>query len=178
MHSFEDHANWVSLSGSRRTPNGHSPKRQLHRIAEVMEQEQVGFRSASRQMKMTATQLRAEADATYDLRLSDLFRWQTALKVPIADLIREPDRDLSPMIKIRSGLVKAMRTLRTIQDQLLGEPTHVLSIQLGQQLMELMPELSHVSAWPSVGQRRTSDELGAVVDRKLSDDFFDQSADY
>ena len=35
-----------------------------------------------------------------------------------------------------------------------------------------MPELAEVSAWHSVGQRRSLNEYGKVVDRRLRDDFF------
>jgi hypothetical protein len=35
------------------------------------------------------------------------------------------------------------------------------------QLTEMMPELKGVGPWPSVGRRRTSEELGQVVHRRL-----------
>ena len=36
---------------------------------------------------------------------------------------------------------------------------------LRDQLVELMPELEGVSGWPSVGQRRTMEELGVAAER-------------
>jgi hypothetical protein len=44
------------------------------------------------------------------------------------------------------------------------------------QLVELMPELKEVSAWHSVGQRRTQDEMGRIVERTIPDNFFGDAA--
>ncbi len=41
---------------------------------------------------------------------------------------------------------------------------------LVEQLLEIMPELREVSAWHSVGQRRTLDEFGRAIERTLPDD--------
>jgi hypothetical protein len=46
---------------------------------------------------------------------------------------------------------------------------------LEQQLIELMPELSDVAAWHSVGQRRSPNELGRTAERTFSDTFFNDS---
>ena len=40
------------------------------------------------------------------------------------------------------------------------------------QLIDLMPELAEVSAWHSVGQRRTQDELGRIAEQSLPDSVF------
>jgi hypothetical protein len=40
------------------------------------------------------------------------------------------------------------------------------------QLVELMPELQEVSAWHSVGQRRTQEEMGRIIERTIPDSFF------
>ena len=41
---------------------------------------------------------------------------------------------------------------------------------LTDQLCEIMPELREVGPWHNVGQRRSSDDYGRVVDRRLADD--------
>jgi hypothetical protein len=46
---------------------------------------------------------------------------------------------------------------------------------LEQQLVELMPELKDVSAWHSIGQRRSPNELGRTAERTLPDNFFHDS---
>jgi hypothetical protein len=40
------------------------------------------------------------------------------------------------------------------------------------QLLEIMPELTDVAPWHTVGQRRTLEEYGRVVERQLPDDIF------
>jgi hypothetical protein len=46
---------------------------------------------------------------------------------------------------------------------------------LEQQLIEVMPELHDVSAWHSVGQRRSPTELGRTAERVLPDTFFNDA---
>ena len=62
----------------------------MHRIAEVREQQGVSLRAVSRQMGTEIRRLRKEEDETSDLRLSDLYRWQEALDVPVSELLVEP----------------------------------------------------------------------------------------
>jgi hypothetical protein len=144
----------------------------LHRIAVVMEQEGISPRSAARQMNLTQLQVYEESHPSCDLRLSALYRWQTALQVPVGDLLREPDPSLSPQVRLRCNLLKAMRTVRTIQERAQQDDIQALAGRLAEQLTELMPELASVPSWPAVGQRRTMDEMGAVVDHQMSDLFF------
>lgn len=144
----------------------------LHRIAKVMEQEGISPRSAARQMNLVQSQVYEESHPSCDLRLSALYRWQRILQVPLADLLNEPDRTLSPQVRLRSSLLKAMRTVRTIQERAVEDGIQTLAARLAEQLTEMMPELQTVPSWPAVGQRRTLDELGAVVENQISDLFF------
>ena len=68
-----------------------------------------------------------------------------------------------------------MKTVRSIQEKSEDEVIDRLAARLAGQLMDLMPELKEVSSWPSVGQRRTLDELGAIVERILPESFFNGS---
>ena len=45
-----------------------------------------------------------------------------------------------------------------------------LVTMLIEQLLEMMPELKDVGPWHAVGQRRTLDDYGRVVERSVSDD--------
>jgi transcriptional regulator with XRE-family HTH domain len=165
--------NWFGLAGGRRMRANdarHAPP--LHRIAEVMQEEDVSLRTAARRFNMSQAEVSAELNGTTDLTLSALHRWQTLLNVPVADLLREPDQTLSPHVKFRTGLMKAMRTVRSIQEHMESEPIQILAKQLARQLTELMPELTHTSGWPVVGQRRTLDELGVIAQRQYSDELF------
>ena len=57
----------------------------LHRIAHVREREGVSLRGVSRKMKVQVRELKQQERENADLRLSDLYRWQQVLEVPIAD---------------------------------------------------------------------------------------------
>lgn len=143
-----------------------------------MEQECVGVRTAARRMNVPSSQVRVECQPTCDLKLSDVYRWQEALNVPVADILSEPDMSLSPAVAWRGQLLKAMRTVRSIQLLVDDEAVQSLTMMLVQQLTDMMPELTNVTAWPSQGRQRTNDELGAIADKPLPHDFFDQSLDF
>jgi hypothetical protein len=44
------------------------------------------------------------------------------------------------------------------------------------QLIEIMPELKEVGPWHSVGQRRTLDDFGRVVEQSVPDEVFRRAA--
>jgi hypothetical protein len=123
-------------------------------------------------MNLVQSQVYEESHPSCDLRLSALYRWQKILEVPLADLLNEPDRELSPQVRLRSSLLKVMRTVRTIQERAEDDSIQTLARRLAEQLTEMMPELETVPSWPAVGQRRTLDEMGAVVENQLSDLLF------
>jgi len=163
---------WDNLSGSRRMPR--SREGPLHRIGEVMRQEGIKVRTASRRMRAPASQIRLQQDAHCDLSLSDLYRWQSALQVPLVDLLVDPGDPLSTPVQLRANLLKMMKTVRSIQENTDQESVQTLAENLAGQLVAMMPELREVPAWPSVGQRRTNDELGTMAHRRLPDAFFDE----
>jgi transcriptional regulator with XRE-family HTH domain len=175
MEAIGAQVNGLHVCGSRRQPLKPAVGPRRHRISEVLEEEGVSLRTAAMRMGVTTAQARSEADPAVDLSLSALCRWQAALNVPIADLLTAPGMSLSPAVQLRARLLKAMRTVRSLQLQVDDDGAQSLAITLAQQLLEMMPELKAISAW-HVGSRRTLDELGAIVDRKLPDDFFEFAA--
>ena len=104
--------------------------------------------------------------------LSELYRWQDALGVPAAELLHEPDGELSLPVQLRSRLLRAMKTARLIEEMARQAPIQRLIKSLVDQLIEAMPELKETTAWPAVGHRRKQDELGQAFFRRLSLDFF------
>ena len=149
-----------------------SEDRPLHRIAEIRKKQGISLRSAARRMKTSLDQVRRQEDATTDMPLSDLYRWQESLQVPIAELLVDLDDPLSAPIMTRARLVRVMKTAQAIKESSEDESVGRLCQMLEQQLVELMPELKDVSAWHAVGQRRTQDELGRAVERTLPESFF------
>ncbi len=149
--------------------------RNLHRIADARRHQGISVRSAARRMGTSMDQVRRQEDPHCDLALSDLYRWQEALEVPVVDLLVDSHAPLSEPVMTRARLLRIMKTVKAIQ-----ESASVVSIQrfatmLEQQLVELMPELSNVSAWHSVGQRRSPGEMGRTAERIIPDSFFHDS---
>ena len=163
------------VSGSRRRAITQPMLKPLHRTAEVMQQEGISLRAIASRMNTSAEQARAELDPRRDLRLSELYRWQAALNVPVVDLLVRPGIGLSGSVQLRAKLLKLMKTVRSIQEKSADEAISCLAARLAGQLMDLMPELKDVSPWPSVGQPRTLDELGAIVEHILPESFFNGS---
>lgn len=135
-------------------------KRRMHRIRRARKLQGISLRTAARKTGLTVPQLRAQEESTTDLRISDLHKWQKALEVPLAELLVEPGMGLTGEILERTRMIRLMKTAAAIVEAAESSPIQQLSQNLVDQLVEIMPELKHVGAWPSVGQRRGGDELG------------------
>ena len=142
--------------------------RPLHRIAEVRQQEHVSMRSAQQALGLSNVEVQEQEDPNYDLRLSELYRWQELLGVPLAELLAEPARGLSRSVFERAAMVKAMKTAATIMEQANRPNMQTLAQRLIEQMLEIMPELHDVAPWPTVGQRRTLQDLGRIAENVIS----------
>jgi transcriptional regulator with XRE-family HTH domain len=142
----------------------------MHRIAEVREQQGVSLRAVSRQMGTEIRRLRKEEDETSDLRLSDLYRWQEALDVPVSELLVEPGTSLSQPVMERARLLRLMKTAQSILENSRAPGIRRMAQVMIDQLVEMMPELEDVGGWHTVGQRRRLDEYGRVVERCISEE--------
>lgn len=161
------------VCGSRRQRTHVDKSARLHRIPEILAEEGVTLRTVAFRMRLPLPQARQEAAPACDLKISDLYRWQSALRIPLVDLLEPPRENLSPAIDLRAKLLKAMRTVRSLQLAVDDAPAQTLLISLVEQLLAIMPELSSVSAWPAVGARRSLDEFGAITERTIPDEFFE-----
>ena len=146
--------------------------RPLHRISEVREQQSISLRSIARKFGCTIQQVREKEEPGTDMTLSDLRKWQEVLDVPLADLLEDDGAPLSNPVSNRAGLLRAMKTAKAI-----GETAHSSSVKrltnmLVGQLLELMPELEDVTAWHSVGQRRSQRELGKIAECTIPENLF------
>jgi transcriptional regulator with XRE-family HTH domain len=147
------------------------PGQTLHRIQEVRRLQGMSLRTAARHLGTDIPSIRAQEQGTTDLRLSDLYRWQQALDVPVSELLVEDDDPLSRPVAERAKLVKAMKTARSLLETAPVGPVRRMAENLVEQLLDLMPELKEVSGWHTVGQRRSLDELGRIAQQPISDDF-------
>jgi transcriptional regulator with XRE-family HTH domain len=146
------------------------PGRPLHRIQDVRRLQGMSLRTAARQLGIDVRSIRAQEQASSDLRLSDLYRWQRALEVPVGELLVDDDEPLSRPVRERAQLVKIMKTARSLAETVNHSAAQRMAENLIEQLQELMPELAEVSPWHSVGQRRSLDEMGRIAEQPISDD--------
>jgi len=153
-----------------------SGKRLLHRIAEVRRLQGVTLRNVARRLGASLSVIRRQEDPEFDLRVSDLLRWQQVLEVPIAELLVEGDGQLSGPVLQRSRMLKLMKTAAAIRERTQGTPAGRMVSMLIDQILELMPELADVAPWHTIGQRRTLDELGRTARCPISDEVFRPSA--
>lgn len=121
-------------------------------------------------------EVRAQEDEHADLLISDLYRWQQALEVPLEELLADPEDTLSPRVRMRAQLLKVMKTAMAMRRQSRSEAERRLSRLLVEQLLEIMPELKEVSGWPAVGHRRRSDELGRIGENPIPDDWLHEAS--
>ena len=153
-------------------PPAAAPSKPLHRISEVRQEQGVSVRSAARRLGLSMQEVRQQENPTADLRLSQLHQWQQVLEVPLADLLLDSDGPLSTPVSQRARMLRVMKTVKARAEAAHEQPVQRLATMLISQLVELMPELQEVSAWHSVGQRRTQDEMGRIVERTIPDSFF------
>ena len=142
----------------------------LHRLAEVRRQQGLSLRSAARQMSTDVRTVRHEEGSESDLKLSDLYRWQSVLGVPVSELLVEADAPLSRPVMDRARLVRIMKTVKAISESAKSEGTKRMADMLATQLVEIMPELQDVGPWHSVGQRRSLEEYGRAAERLMSEE--------
>ena len=149
----------------------------MHRIRTVRMQQGVSLRSAARQTGTDIRQLRLQEQECTDLRLSDLHKWQAALDVPLNELLEDTEEPLSRPVMERARMVRLMKTAVALREQADSPKIERMAEMLCEQLTEVMPELEEVGPWHTYGQRRSLDEYGAVVDRRISDDMFSRFTD-
>jgi len=147
-------------------------RRRYHRIADVRRLQGVTLRNVSRRLGLPLAVVRRQEETDCDLRLSDLLKWQTVLEVPVAELLVEDEGQLSGPVLQRSRMVKLMKTAAAIRERTEGTAAGRMVSMLIDQILELMPELADVTAWHSVGPRRTLGDVGRAGRCTVSDDVF------
>jgi transcriptional regulator with XRE-family HTH domain len=147
------------------------PKRPLHRLAEVREQQGVTLRNVARRLNKDIKTVRAEENCMTDISLTVLYDWQRVLDVPIALLLEDDNDPLSAAVKQRAQLVRLMKTVMAMQEQAGNSQMKRMVQNMVDQLLEIMPELKEVGAWHTVGQRRSTNDVGRCAEQTVPDDF-------
>jgi len=140
----------------------------LQRIKAVRKEQGINLRRIARQTGVGMRDLEKEESEQTDLPLSRLYWWQRLLDVPVCDLLVDSNASLSTPVMERARLVRLMKTVAAIKEKADSLPIQRLVETLVSQLLEIMPELKSVSAWHTVGQRRSLEELGRIAERTIS----------
>ena len=117
----------------------------------------------SRRLGITMSEVELQETETSDLHLSTLHKWSHALDVPLTELLLEPDEIFSPLLQSRAQMLHLMKMTKVILESAKQEQIQLMARMMVEQLVEVMPELRGVGAWPSVGQRRGVNELGRIA---------------
>ncbi len=119
-----------------------------HHIRSTCKAEGVSARKVARRWKISLKEVRRQLNESTDLRLSELHRWQALLRVPFAELLpANAELALANPVSRRSQLIKAMKTVMSIQDAARQVSVQRLVSALIDQLTVIMPELAEVERW-------------------------------
>lgn len=143
------------------------PQRQLHRIAEVRSQQGVSLRGVSRRTGVDVRELKQQELPETNLTLTELYRWQEALEVPIENLLVDQDESLSNPIQNRAAMIKVMKTVVALTEAASSPRAARLATMLREQMIELMPELAEIGGWPNFGSRRPPDQQGRIGENPI-----------
>jgi transcriptional regulator with XRE-family HTH domain len=147
----------------------------LQKLGAARRRQGLSLRCVAQRLGRTVSEVRSQEDEQADLLVSELYRWQAALEIPIDELLNEPEDALSPRVQMRAQLLKAMKTAMALRRQARSEAERRLSRLLVEQLLEIMPELKEVAAWPAVGHRRRADEIGRIGENPIPDDWLHEA---
>ncbi len=142
-----------------------------HRLKTARLTAEMSLRSVARRMNVTMATARAEEEGNCNLCISDLYRWQRALQVPLTELLEPPSTGLSEPVRQRACLVRLAKTAKTLLTKCSHGANHRLVSRMVDQLHELMPELREVGTWPE-GRPRPLDDLGRTADEILTSEWF------
>jgi transcriptional regulator with XRE-family HTH domain len=152
------------------------PSKSLQKLNSARRRQGLSIRCVAQRLGRTVGEVRAQEDERADMLVSDLYRWQAALEVPIEELLEEPEDALSTMVSVRAQLLKVMKTAMAMRRQARSEGERRLARLLTEQLLEIMPELKEVSGWPAVGHRRRADEIGRIGENPVSEDWLHEAS--
>lgn len=148
--------------------NCSSTGKRLHQIAEVRKNQGVSIANCARKLGVSIQEARRQEQPETDLTLSQLMAWKEVLDVPLSELIGPIEDELENPVRNRAMLVKAMKSAKQIRQITRETRVRYAAENLVEQLIELMPELESISAWPEVGQSHEARQPGVAACRRFS----------
>lgn len=143
---------------------GAASSRAMHRVREVRREQGISIKRASQHLGVSVEEARRQEEPTTDLTMSQLFAWQKLCETPIADLLVEPDCELSGPVLARARMVRVMKTVQAIMERTGQVSVKRLAQTLVNQLVELMPELKGVSSWHAVERRQSCNQNARILE--------------
>ncbi len=146
--------------------------KRLHRIATVRKRQGMSLQTAARKMHAKVRQLLEQENESADVPLSTVYAWQKILGVPLTELLIEEEGELASPVLQRARMIRIMKTAVTIRQATDIVVIKRLADRLSDDLIEIMPELKHVTPWPAVGSRRAVGQTGRILDHQVPEDHF------
>lgn len=106
---------------------------------------------------MEVSRVRELEDENNDLSLSELYKWQQILEVPVGELLIDEDQPLSAPILRRAQMIRLMKTAATLTTKSRSPQVRSLAQNLMNQLAEMMPELNNIGPWQENGDELNLD---------------------
>jgi transcriptional regulator with XRE-family HTH domain len=147
-------------------------RRVLHRLGAIRKMRKLSLADVAQRLHLTPEEAQRQEQSATDLTLRDLYRWQQLLKVPLAELLAEPDETLGlPAVKPEK-LSPALEVALLILQQTKQPGIRRMAHTLVDQLVELSPELKRIAEEHTAGQAHRLDEQGRAMKGALPVDFF------
>ncbi|MGI5832609.1 MAG: hypothetical protein ACOX6D_08810 [Thermoguttaceae bacterium] len=155
---------FVPSAASAAKPENDRP---LHQVAVARRNQAVSVASCARKLGISVQEARRQEQPTTDLTLSQLMAWKKVLDVPLSELIGPIEDELENPIRNRAMLVKVMKSAKQVRRLTRESRIRIISDNLIEQLVLLMPELESITAWPDVGQSHEARSLGQAAYRQF-----------
>jgi transcriptional regulator with XRE-family HTH domain len=141
------------------------PKAGLHRLAAVRQQKGLSCFDVARRIGITAEEVRLQEEAI-DLPISTLNLWATALKVPVTELIVEPEEWFHATHLARAQAERLLRVAAKLRDGSRRRSIQRLAQTFLDQLTEIQPALTrHANGNGNGHLRSRSARLGSLRPR-------------
>lgn len=149
---------------------GSKCSKKLHQIATVRREQNISIVSCAKKLGISVQEARYQELPTTDLTITQLLAWKEVLEVPLSELVGQTGDDLENPIRNRAKLVKIMKSAKQVLQVAHESRVRYIGETLVDQLVELMPELAEISAWPDVGQSHENRSPGVAVTRRFDPD--------
>lgn len=142
-----------------------------HRIRDVLAGEAgsgKSVRSAAKKMELDKKEISRQIKPECPITLAQLFRWAEYLDTPVVELICDPDDEMDPRVAMKATLIRAMKAVNSLEEVSDQRATRLIQY-LKEQLLDIMPELEGVKAFPIVGQRKNKEDLARIEEEQIQD---------